>query len=532
MKINIGLIFFTIALLVSSNIFAIPQNILTKAIEINYDKNETFYIEQANAANQTAALTPPKGQTEQYFLIRSGIKIAGSELRRSNTFFGAIPERSSGCTTENLYGLSFPPGNNLITAKEKKRLFNTCMKFKVEDPKKGKLIYEPKQENCVIEKIDDYTALISTGDCFFKAVPDQILYVTLNPDSKCNDKTFLAQNNFSPSEIQAEWTSYLYPAKEIGVIFRPIGEAQWMRKLFINLNAGEDLLKIVETTVDEQTIYRPQVFPFPDFLLSDITINNLQNTPGSYATLSFLINNYGAKGICEAGICSNYENYDIPFAPFLTLYEIDPKKSKKIEISSFYMGDRIPGRWNGIFSQRIAFKNYLFEVGKKYSIELTFFDPANSYEELKKTYKSLLGLGGNPIGGLGRNSIGTLPTIRRLSGLGSISTFSGLGSGGIFIDIPEFADNQIPRIIDTMDDPTFPPEYSMVCNKGNSFCQKSGIKEHEKLIINFEVKDIAPNKKVDFGSTVEVKLSGKLLPEFSSTLDLNKKPSINCGGIL
>ncbi|MFI5391810.1 MAG: hypothetical protein ACHQYQ_10645, partial [Bacteriovoracales bacterium] len=516
MKIYLRPLFFLTALFVSPNIFAadqIAQNL--RVIEINYQKGESIVLNQLDGDEQAEVLNSST-EPNQYYLIRSGVKFSqSSNLRGSQTIFGALPETVKTCTGENLYDSSFTVGSNYLAAQEKKKLFNSCTKFKVEDLKKGKIEFDPKQLNCNLEKIDDSTVIISTGDCFFKAIPGQALKVKIQPDPKCTDRTFLAQNNLSPMELQTEWSSYLYPENEIRVIFRPIGIALWSKKLFINLNSGEELLKMVAKDVENQTIYRPEVYVFPDFMFSNLTINNFQDSPGSYADLSFLISNFGGKDFCDSGICSNYGNYDLPFAPFFILYEIDPKNGKKYEIRSFYLGDRIPGKWNGTLSQRINFKGFLFEVGKKYLMELTFSDPTNSYFELKKSYKSLLSLGPVSLGHIGRSTFGSLPTIGSVPSFsGRIGTIDSLSTSRMLDGIAGIPDGQIPRIVESFNDPTFPPEYTSICNKSMSFCQGPGIKDQEKISITFEVKGIGPDFKIDLGQNILVQRSGKLLPEY------------------
>jgi hypothetical protein len=530
--VKFGQIFIVLVLLISSKIFAIEkfwEGI--RVIEINYEQGTSYVLKQNSA--DTSEILDPKDKLDRYFLIRSGIKIPTSgNLRGTVTFFGAIPEKFKTCIGENLYDTSFSVGSNFLTALDKKKILSACVKFKVEDPQKGKLEFDPIQENCTLEKINDYSVLISAGDCFFKAIPRQLLSVKIHTDPNCTNISYLAEKNFSPMSIQADWNAYMYPDKTLGAIFHPIGDALWAKKIFINLNPAEAILKLESKYVKDQIVYRPNIFVFPDFMLSNFSVSNLKNSPGSYADLSFLISNYGAKDFCRDGICSNYGNYDLPFAPILTLFEVDSRNGKKIELNSFIMGDRIPGKWNGTFSSRVKFQSFFFEIGKKYLMEFTFSNPTDRFIELKELLKSSFGLNRGTLGRLGDTNtsfttFGDLPTLGGLGTIGGLNTENGVLEG-----ISSLPDGQIPNLLESFNDPTFPPEYQLICNKSMSFCQKANFKDPEKLSISFSIAGIGQNDKLDIGDSIVVERSGKFLPEYKAILDLKKKPSLKCGGIL
>jgi hypothetical protein len=531
---NLKKIFLIPTILFSTNIFGgsqLGKNL--EIIEMNYEKGETFILKQGE--NDGSQLLKPIGigmKNEKYYLIRSGVKVSPSSgSKGSLTFFGSLPENIKTCAVENIYDKSFTVGSNFLSTQDKRKILSSCTKFLVEDTQKGLIEFEPTQNNCHLERINDYSVSISTGDCFIKIKPDQFLNVKIDLNPNCNDRAFLSQNNLSPSEIQAEWSAYFYPEKEMGTIFVPIGEPIWKKNLFININPGNDLLKVNGIDSGEnQTIYRPNIFVFPDFIFSNLEIT--QTSASSNATLSLLISTYGGKDFCNSGLCSAYGNYDFSFAPYFTLYEIDPKNNKKIELKSFFMGDRLPGKWNGTFSQNLSLKGILFEVGKKYSIELTFSDPASSYLELKRSFKSLLGLGRTSVGRIGRTGIGTISGFNEMPAFREeIGTLGNLNTGNFFETIAGIPEEHLPRIIETFNDPTFPPEYSTVCNKNMTVCKNANIKDQEKLSLTFEVKGIDQNNKLDFGGSMEVQRIGKFLPEYKTIVDLNKIPKINCGGI-
>ncbi len=516
-------IFLLSSFSVASNVYSQPLK--NDYIEINYDTAESTVLNQ----NAQMELVPDEAPG-QYFLVRSGVKVnASSEYRSTTVFYGIVPNRTKTCTAKNFYDSSFIIGSNFSSAEEKKKTFNSCIKFKVEDLQKGTLEYEPVQENCIVEKINDSTAIISAGDCFFKNVPGQTLSVEIQPEPNCADKNFLSKNNLSPSELFAEWSAYIYPSNTIGFIFRPKGKAIWKKDLFLNLNPGDTLLKVVKKERDEKLISRPGVFVFPDFMLSNFSINNKLSSVASYVDIGLLISSFGAKDICEAGICSTYGNYDFPFAPYLTLFEINARRGKKEELKSFFMGDRLAGKWNGTFNQRLHFSGIHFEIGKKYSIELSFSDPAISYSELKKYFTTSLRLGSSSIGLLGDTEFRSLPSLGTIGGLaGNIGTLDGLNDRRIFGGIIGIADNLIPRIMQTLDDPTFPPDYSIVCNKNMTKCQNANLKEHVKLSINFQVKSIGEDGRLVLEG-IQVKRTGNLLTQYETNFDENNKPMLDCG---
>ncbi len=493
-----------------------------KIIDFNYPegKSSIFY-----PAKERALILDPERDYDKYILVRSGIRNPSFRAKRTDTFFTSKIKEEL-CSVENVPNDLFVARNNNEIIQEKMNLFRQCIKFRVEDPKNGIIDYGPSQENCHIEKINDHTVILSGGDCFLKAKKNQTLNFEIYPDPKCHDREFLVQHGISPMEILVDLQTYIYPKNELGMVFTPT-RTLWENRLIVNLNPGSELLKTISNEDFERNIvfHRIEYFVIPDILISSLKFFDQKTF--IKMDLGFLISTFGGSNFCESGICSSYLNFDVPVAPFLVLFEWDTFKKRKIELSSSgRVGDRFPGQWNGEFISSDYLTGFTFEKGKKYSLELIFSDPNEDYNRLKDNYRSLLGPGGLGFGPY-RAGESVLRTLGGYSGLGSIEGLPSLNHGEIFGAIAGISENFFPRILESIQDFSFPPHYSKVCNKDISVCKKITSKEYLKFIITFEVEDIE-NSQVILGEDITIERVSDLLPNLTTKLNLQNKPSIIC----
>ncbi len=498
----------------------------TKVIDLRYDQNDPpsliFHL------NKNIPEILEAGENwDKYFLIRGGVRIPSHKPNRFRTYFILEPEKET-CKEDKINDPSFLIGNNSEPLKEKIKIFRTCLKFKIEDLQKNEIEFASNQNDCIIQKIDKSSALISGGDCFIKAKQNQTLNLEVIPDPLCNNRRFLEESGFSPQEIETTLEAYIYPKAEIGPIFIPVKKLFEKRNL-ININSGEELLEMV--TMDDKNnipFFRPAYLPFPNVFISSLQVLNQGNL--GMIELGFLVSTFGGKDFCKSNLCSKYSNFDIPFAPLLQLYEFDKKNIKKYEIGfSEGVGERLPGQWNGEFKSKVFINKIQFEKGKKYSIELIFSDPVQDYYRLKKYYKTILQNGRFSLGRF-QPGLSTMDSFGVFSGFTEeVSALPSLSTDGNFTTsgLPRDPKLSLPRFSTMINDPTFPPEYTKVCNKDLSICNKPSAKEHLKFIINFEVVEVT-DSRVTLSDKIEIERVGNLSTKMTTNLDLKNKPTIIC----
>lgn len=509
----------------SERVFSEGQ-IGTKVVDFRYDQAESpsliFHLDNIDSPESLDV----QEHWDKYVLIRLGVRIPSEKPYRFKTFFQKN-QKSESCKGENLNDPSFLIGNNDISLISKMNVFHNCLKFKVEDQKKANIEFANENSNCKVEKINETSALISGGDCFIKAKQGQILSLEIAPNLNCNNREFLPENSLSPMEIEGVLETYIYPKAEIGPIFVPTKKLL-EKKVLINLNAGGELLNRVTMEGRNGVLFfRPENLILPDTQVSNLYFRN-EGTLGM-VELGFLISTFGGKNLCNSKLCSNYQNFDIPFAPLLILYELDPNKNKKYEIGySNGVGDRFPGQWNGEYKTKVYFPNFNFEKGKKYSIELIFSDPVQDFSRLKKYYQSLLQNRRLRLGNLTPGLDGINP-ISGFDGFSAeVSELPGLSPDGNFTrGLPKDPDLSMPRITELINDPTFPPNYKKVCNKNLDTCNKASAKEHLKIIINFQIEDVQ-GTRVTLGEQIEVDRISNIIPNLKYNLDQKNKPTIIC----
>lgn len=509
----------------SNNNKVVPEN---KIIDFRYENGTTSIL---NLDNKTLEHLDSGTDSDKYYLIRSGIKFPSWKPNRIMRYYQQEGITEETCKLENASNLPFVVGNNFKTAKENFNTFLSCIKFKVEDPKKAPL--EIDEKVCNFKKIDDSSAIISQGDCFIKAKKDQFLTFEIIPNKDCNDRQFLITNSFFPKELTGTIEAWIYPKNNIGPVFVPTRQL-WEKSLNINLNPGNELLKTADVETEDGNIFkRVSQFTFPDLIVSSINVSNL-GANGSLLDISFLLSTFKGSSTCSSSLCSNYLNFDVPFAPEAILYEIK-NPSKKYEIGAFKrIGDRLPGQWNGEFKAQTPILGIVFEKGVKYTIDFIFSDPYDDYTALKKSYKSIIG--GISTSGFDSLNPGVdvLGSIRGINGnnnsgsgtLDRIPSFGNSTAGitrGINIEIGDI----IPRIEQTLNDITFPPQYSTVCSKESKICNRSNNKEHLRISIAFEVVDVQGNN-VKLGDLITVETISELYPKTKTNLDLKNKPTIKC----
>ncbi|MFI5390786.1 MAG: hypothetical protein ACHQYQ_05435 [Bacteriovoracales bacterium] len=503
------------------------KKVQIKVVDINYEKGESLIFNlDGNKNPETLPATAPP---DTYFLIRAGLYTFSSSSRVTKTLFQEGASNLT-CKGQNIYDPAFTIGSNGDSIHEKFKVFKNCLKYWVTDPASGKIEFEEVQENCQIQKIDDSNVLVSMGDCFIKAKPNQPLNLKIYPNPDCHERHFLVDNKISPMEITTTLNTYIYPQGKIGMTFKPLQKLT-NKKVILNLNAGKELLQNVLRENDELGVFnRPSNFIFPDLLVSDFKIKNQTGETGiGIVDLGFLISGFGGKNQCQDGLCSSYLNYDFPITPLAILSVVNPRSKKKEEMASQYLGGRIPSRWNGEFKAMTFFQNFNFEIGQKYVLDLVFSDPVLDFEKFANSYKSKLRLGGGRINTtVLRTSGGSLPDFSGLPELGDLGTGGGtLDTTNVLAGIPTGMAGDLPRIFDSIADETFPPAYTKVCNKDGT-CKDAHHGEHLRISIEFEVKEINTSGEITLGDFFTVERKSPFLPGYKKIV--KERPSITCDG--
>jgi hypothetical protein len=166
------------------------------------------------------------------------------------------------------------------------------------------------------------------------------------------------------------------------------------------------------------------------------------------------------------------------------------------------------------------------EQGMNYAFEFSFSDPYLGYQQLKNSVKSRFSLGRGSIGSIG--SMGGMGTLNGFGGAG-IGELPGLGSGNIRSGLPRMgASLRLPRLTQSINDPSFPVEYKEVCNQDLTICEKISSKEFARMIAQFKVKGLA-DSKVDYDKKLNISWKTNLWKGQNYELDLlNKVPRVNC----
>jgi hypothetical protein len=523
-KVRTGNFLYTI--LISLSLFpsafsaVSEKNAKSKVIDFRYESGDALIFNLDSKVDPE--ILNPEEIEDQYFLIRSGVKSFSTTSKRSTTYFRAVEE--SVCQIENSYDPDFILGNSDASINEKTRIFRTCLNFKVNDPAGGLIEFEPTQINCKIKRINDSTVLIPGGDCFIKIKPKQILNLIPSPNPDCFDRGFLAEQKISPMEIVTQLETFIYPEKEIGKVFNET-KSLWEKRVFLNLNSGRELLETVaKEDVANRLFNRPAHLIYPDIMISDVKLVNQTEDGAGIIDLGFLLSGFGAQDSCSQGLCSNYQNYDYPFTPLAVISVINPRSGKKEELGSRYLGGRIPSKWTGELRATTFISDFTFEKGKKYAIDLIFSDPSYDFQQFAKTFKSKLRIetishtslvpGRSTFSGFNRN----------VPGLGSVRAVGAFDPTELFKGIPSGMLDDLPRIFESLEDETFPPEYTQVCSK-NGKCRDSRKDNQLNFTIEFEVSEVS-GAQVQLGENLTIERKSPLFASYKKTI--TNKPAIKC----
>ena len=503
------------------------RKVQIKVVDINYEKGESkiFNLDGNKNPETLPATAPP----DTFFLIRSGLYTFSSSSRVTKTIFQEGASNLA-CKGQNIYDPVFTIGSNGDSIHEKFKILRNCLKYLVTDPAGGVIEFEETQENCKIQKIDNSNVILSMGDCFLKAKPNQPLNLKIYPNPECLNRQFLVENKISPTEITTSLNTYIYPDGKIGMTFKPLDKLT-NKKVIVNLNAGNELLQNVLKDHEELGVfYRPSTFVFPDLLVSDFKIKNQTGEMGiGIVDLGFLISGFGGKDLCKEGLCANYLNFDFPLAPLAILSLVNPRTKKKEEMASQYLGGRIPSKWNGEFRAMTFFPNFNFEIGERYVLDLVYSDPVLDFEKFSNSYKSKLRLGGGRINTtVLRTNGGTYPDFSGLPELGDLGGGSGtLDTTNVLAGIPTGIAGDLPRIFESIADETFPPAYTKVCNKDGT-CKDAHLGEHLRFSIEFEIKEINDAGEITLGDFFTVERKSPFFPSYKKIV--RERPSIVCDG--
>jgi hypothetical protein len=507
-------------LIIPNAFAAMDKDLKSKVVEIRYE-NGTSQILNLDK-NKNPEILNPEGYDDQYFLLRAGVKSFSTTSKRSITYFDKNKENT--CQLENSYDPDFKLGNSDFYINEKTRIFRTCLKLKLVDPAGGLIEFSPTQTNCSVNKINDSTMLLTGGDCFIKVKSKQALQVTLDPNPECLNRQFLAEQKISPIEIVTSLQAFVYPKKEIGQVFRETA-LLWEKKVYININSGKDLLEsVAKEDSENNTFQRPAHLVYPDLMITDLKVMNQTAGATGYIDFGFLLSGFGGQDKCIEGLCSNYQNYDYPITPMAVISVINERNGRKEELAAKFFGGRIPAKWNGEFRATTFFRTFDFEKDKKYVIDFVFSDPADDFQGFAKTFKSKLNLGIKDFSNMVVGRDGFLGFSSAVPQLSSINGVGSLDPTELFKGIPSGMLDDLPRIFEALEDETFPPEYSHVCNK-SGVCREARKGNHLIYSIKFKVKEVN-GSKVDIGDSLTVERKSPLFPSYE--IEVKTKPTIKC----
>jgi len=495
---------------------------LNEHIRVSYS-NDLILDLNKKAGEKAIRYVDCRRTSGKYLLIRNGIQFLDDENTIKRTFFGEkIPKFS--CSLKNFEGskLEIEKVNYTKNLESMVNTMSSCIRFKVSDLNGKPLHFDPTQKNCTIESLSDSEVLISKGDCFFKIDPTNSFEIKSEVKKECLDREFLVKNKVKPGLLDVVVNTYIYDTPSVEGTFNPRRDLSH-KNVVVEIESGKELLpSLEELTSYQEPILLPSIYHFPEIIISDVEISKFGRN-NSLIKLVLAVDSAGKKEKCNNGLCSSENNYFLPLAGELLIYEISAGRKKNIY--SGFIGDKIRGQWQGMIKTAKLLKDVIFEEDKSYLFNVRFSDPNYDFKALKKGFSSMFesgieyGFSNSLIAGRD-----TLSSINELSDLREVENLGAL-NGDILKDFPESFRNIFLNFKGILLDDTFPPAYNKVCNKAETKCRRADKNDHLILTASFNIDKFEGSyAKI---SKLKISKNSKLSKGYNN-LNIENKPQFKC----
>lgn len=463
------------------------------ACKMSRDPKNNFFIDyvrsyignygDGNASILPSSINECRLNAGKYLMLSSGVRIPARSSDVSEiSFDGQMAENS--CRVENSLFANMPTyDQRKFDVQEQHRFLRTCTFIDVADTTGRPVRFKENQSSCQLTVISPGVVRMKGNFCFLQIDPSYNLSVTLGIDDNCAKEQFLKENNIAIRDYEVSLNSY--------VVGDDTGQstdidAIGSRRYRLTIQPDEKILKLSDDLGQES----PR---FPTEYSAEIHIGNIEIAPmisnRSMINLSYSVANR-AQPKCSDGLCSNIANYHIPIVSDVNIYEI-AQNNKKILIDSWMTAGVAEANWQGILkSTQHPVDDFVFEIGKTYTIISDFVDPYDDYQlYLKYTQQMLIDLkGANGVAGL--EQLSPLLPLDELEGIPNMNGLPAMTSTDLNTDL----DRALKFFKMLGSDRNWPIYYEKVCSPEILSCVQSGkAKYWLKLTTTFTVTGKDPN---------------------------------------
>jgi len=461
------------------SVFALSLNLSAKlAVTVNFNYSEKVSFASTNDKKVEAVNFSDASRDAEYILIRTGLESFTKKNILKSIFYNKSVKEPNCSIKNNYLDKVYTDTPSIIN--KKINAFYSCLSLRVSSSET--LEYDAEMPNCDIDKISENQVMIMGGECFFKN-KNPGLNVEIVPNPECADRKYLEKNQIEPMTFVGTFEAYGYKTNELGPVFEPVSELHFS-KIFLNINPGEELFPIdQEYTETNDVIDFPNTWILPNAQITNLEIKRFNETYGQLKLTMFL--DVFGPNFCQGKLCSSPNNFDIPFAPEISIYEVKTRKNEWLH--SGVIGGRVQNQWKGEFRSTLPLKDPIFEENKRYRIELTFSDPYGDYQALKNYMKKQISFQSYYDGidrlRVGRDEFNVLGDITSGIGIGELPT---LGEE-MFEGLPESLKRYFKGITKEMSEPYFIPNYSRVCDNSGKNCRRASKRNHLVLALEFTI---------------------------------------------
>ncbi len=445
-------------------------------IEINISPETQSWGDYSGRQVITASKVYKCEQDAGRYLMVSlgGVQWNSSSGARENHMFGNYDTKACVLESSKTASIKYDSMKTEDHFSRQYKFLRACVDIRVVDLGGSPIIAEDFQKYCEVERIGDNAVTLRGDMCFLKIKSQNQFSVqpVLNPD--CLDSNYLQKMGVQAQDIFAN-LNILTAGDDSGLSqdLDYIGS----RPLHINITPNSKMLKLTEDIGTSVPRFTTSYSVNADWGPIKIFSYGNENTE---LDLSFYVSNMSDPK-CIGDNCGSYSNFMQPFVGQVELYQLSSKRKPEL-IEEWWDGGLVPPNWQG-FIQGIKYKvpDKLITSGGRYRIVATFQNPTDDYaiflNGLQQMLIRLYNTEGATVG------IDTIPALRTLQELGTISGLGGLGnlnSNDQTVGLAQTM-NGLEGIIKST---VWPPYYESVCSGGKctGFTNK---KFYQRLVFEF-----------------------------------------------
>jgi hypothetical protein len=467
-----------------------------------------------------------KADINKFLMIGVGPESVSSSYQSAVSYTGQYPEDA--CRLENM------PAQARVPAQEKRglnyqrqvRVVSQCIQMKVKDIGAPHLELPHEQPNCVVQSIDQTTAIGQGGYCFFGILPGSAFEVQFQVNPECSSPQFLDQHQITPQDFFA------------GVGFYVAGNAS---------GYSMDLEMLEGTRVRMTLEPSGEIFPvslnygnngplWPLRISPDIHIGNLRvlpAPPGASDQAPVVDSSIYVQNVCPSqcrlGMCESECDYAAAVGAQMRLYHLQRDGRQRL-LDVWYGGGVAPAQWAGMIPSSRKLNYGSMSYGERYRVVANLDYPGIYYQLLVGDFaQNLIDLKKFSLSA--QQNGRTLPTLSGLSGKGmgmpslpSIGSMPTLDGGAVNLGSP-FQD-ALTTLQNMFKVPDWPPYYEQFCvDSARCLSLRSGSARSE-VGIDFELVGLNENGEAALQNLVAWRQSD-LMSTYQQQLP--SPPQVRCG---